>query len=126
MGLKSPFSIRGEKFMNDIKNYLGTEVTVKIDRALGTKNEEYGWIYSLNYGFIPNTIGGDGEEQDAYVVGHFHPVEEYVGTVIAIVHRINDNEDKLVVAPNGVNYTDDQIKALTEFQEKWYKSEIIR
>jgi len=112
--------------MEKIKDYLGKEVTVKMDRTLGTVNEEYGWIWSLNYGYIPDTVAGDGEEQDAYVVGHFHPEDEFVGTVIAIIHRINDNEDKLVVAPNGVNYTDDQIRALTEFQEKWYESEIIR
>jgi len=112
--------------MEDIKKYLGTEVIVKMDRMLGSKNEKFGWIYSLNYGYIPNTIAGDGEEQDAYIVGHFHPEEEFTGTVIAIIHRTNDNEDKLVVAPSGVDYTDDQIRALTEFQEKWYESKIIR
>lgn len=108
------------------KDYLGHEVTVKIDRQLGSKHPKWGFVYSLNYGFIPNTISGDGEELDAYVVGEFKSVEEFVGVCIAVIHRTNDNDDKLVVAPLGVNYTDDQIRALTEFQEKFFESIIIR
>ena len=38
----------------------------------------------------------------------------------------NDNDDKLVVMQEGKNYTDDQIRALTEFQEQWFESIIIR
>ena len=112
--------------MEDIKKYLGKTVTVKMDRLLGSENPEYHWIFSLNYGFIPDTVSGDDEEIDAYVLGVFKPIEEFTGKVIAIIHRTNDNDDKLIVAPEGVNYTDDQIRALTEFQEKWFKSEIIR
>ena len=37
---------------------------------------------------------------------------------MAIIHRTNDNDDKLVVMEKGKNYTDDQIRALTEFQEQ--------
>ena len=112
--------------MDNIKKYLGTEVTIKIDRPLGTKHPEKDFIYLLNYGYIPNTISGDGEEIDAYIVGEFNPVEEFTGKVIAIIHRTNDNDDKLIVAPNGVNYTNDQIRALTEFRERFYESIIIR
>ena len=112
--------------MKDIKKYLDTEVTVKMDRQLGAKHPKWGFVYMLNYGYIPNTISGDGEEIDAYVVGEFKPVEEFTGRVIAIIRRTNDNDDKLVVAPNGVNYTDDQLVALTEFQERFFKSVIIR
>lgn len=112
--------------MKDIKDYLGQEVMVKMDRPLGSVHPKWGFIYSLNYGFIPNTISGDGEELDAYVVGEFKPLDEYTGEVIAIIHRTNDDDDKLVVAPKGVNYTDEQIRALTEFQEKFFESEICR
>ena len=80
----------------------------------------------LNYGFIPNTISGDGEELDAYVVGVFEPVDTFEGHVIAIVHRTNDDDDKLIVAPKGKEYSDDAIKALTEFQERFFESVIIR
>jgi inorganic pyrophosphatase len=55
-----------------------------------------------------------------------NPVDEFKGQCIAIIHRINDDDDKLIVVPKGLNYNDEQIKELTEFQEKFYKSEIIR
>ena len=104
------------------KEYLGKEVTVKMDRPFGSKHPKKGFIYPINYGYIPNTISGDGEELDAYVLGVFEPVEEYTGKVIAIIHRTNDNDDKLVVS--NKEYTDDQIRALTEFQEAYFESEI--
>lgn len=110
----------------DAKDYLGKKVVVKMDRMLGTRHPKHGFIYLLNYGYIPNTISGDGEELDAYVVGVFEPVEEFTGNVIAIIHRTNDDDDKLVVAPVNVNYDDAAIKALTEFQERFFESIIIR
>ena len=80
----------------------------------------------LNYGYIPNTVSADGEELDAYVLGVFEPVSTFTGKVIAIVHRTNDDDDKLVVVPEGKEYSDDAIKALTEFQERFFESVIIR
>ena len=41
-------------------------------------------------------------------------------------HRTNDDDDKLVVAPQGIDYSDDAIRAMTEFQERFFKSIIIR
>ena len=108
------------------QEYLGKIVEVKMDRVMGSKHPKHGFIYPVNYGYIPNTISGDGEELDAYVLGVFEPVENFKGKVIAIIHRINDNDDKLVVVPENKNYTDQQIRALTEFQEQWFESEIWR
>jgi inorganic pyrophosphatase len=110
----------------EIKDYLGKEVLVKVERKLGEMHKLGEIAYLVNYGYIPNTINTDGEEIDAYIVGVFKPVDEYKGDVIAIIHRTNNDDDKLVVAPKGVNYTDDQIRALTEFQEQFFKSTIIR
>ena len=108
------------------KEYLEKIVNVKIDRTFGSKHPKHGFIYSVNYGYIPNTISGDGEELDAYVLGVFEPVNEFKGKCIAIIHRTNDNDDKLVVVPDGKNYSDDQIDALTEFQERFFEHKIIR
>lgn len=108
------------------KDYLKKDVVVKIDRQLGTKHPKHGFMYMLNYGFIPNTVSGDGEELDAYLVGVFEPVEEFKGHVIAVIHRTNDNDDKLVVALKDVDYSDDAIRAMTEFQERFFESIIIR
>lgn len=108
------------------KQYLGQIVNVVMDRPLGTKHPKHGFIYEVNYGYIPNTISGDGEELDAYVIGEHKPLDTFEGEVIAIIHRTNDNDDKLIVVKQGKNYTDDQIRALTEFQEQYFESIIIR
>ena len=110
----------------DIKEYLGKIVEVKIDRPLGSKHPKHGFIYPVNYGYIPNTVSGDGEELDAYVLGEFEPLSTFKGEVIAIIHRLNDDDDKLVVVREGKKYTDEQIRALTEFQEQYFQSVIIR
>ena len=55
-------------------NYLRKEVILKIDRPLGSRHPQYAFIYMLNYGYVPNTISGDGEELDAYLIGEFEPV----------------------------------------------------
>lgn len=121
-----------EKYRNKIeksnpnKKFLGTKVKVKMDRPLGSKHPKHGFVYPVNYGYIPNTISGDGEELDAYVLGEHKPLDEFEGEVIAIIHRLNDDDDKLVVMAEGGYYSDEQIRALTEFQEKFFKSEIIR
>ena len=100
------------------KDYLEKEVEIKIDRPLGTRHPKHG--------FIPNTVSGDGEELDAYLLGEYEPVEESKGKVIAIIHRTNDDDDKLIVSKEGKDYSDDAIRALTEFQEKYFDSVIIR
>jgi inorganic pyrophosphatase len=107
-------------------DYLGKEVNIEIDRPLGSRHPKHGFMYMLNYGFIPNTISGDGEELDAYLIGEFEPVEESIGKVIAIIHRTNDDDDKLIVSKDGKYYSDDAIRALTEFQEQYFESTIIR
>lgn len=98
-------------------DYLGKNVSIVIDRKLGTKHPKHGFIYMVNYGYVPNTISGDGEELDAYLLGVFEPVDEFIGKVIAVIHRTNDDDDKLVVVPDDRKYSDDAIRALTEFQE---------
>lgn len=108
------------------KEYLGKTINIKIDRKFGTKHPNHGFIYPVNYGYVPNTISGDGEELDAYLLGVFEPVEEYSGKCIAIIHRTNDNDDKLVVVPEGKEYSDDAINALIEFQERFFEHIIIR
>lgn len=108
-----------ETFLNQI-------VTVTMDRPLGSKHPKHGFIYETNYGYIKNTISGDGEELDAYVLGEHSPLETFSGRVIAIIHRLDDDDDKLVVVADGKNYTNDQIEALVEFQERFFKHKILR
>ncbi len=112
--------------MDNLKKYIGKKVTVTVDRKMGSKHPKWGFIYPNNYGYIPNTVSGDGEELDAYILGVFDPVESFEGVCIAILHRLTDDDDKLIVVPENVNYTDEQINALTEYQERFFKHIIIR
>ena len=98
-------------------SYIGTRIKVKIDRKLGSKHPKHGFKYLLNYGYIPNTVSDDKEEMDCYVLGINEPIEEFDGRCIAVIHRLNDNDDKIIIAPEGMNFSDNEIKELTNFQE---------
>lgn len=112
--------------MNSL-DYLDKVVEVKIDRPIGASHPDYpNHIYLVNYGYVPNTISGDGEELDCYVLGEYKPLKEYRGKCIAIIHRLDDNDDKLIIAPENKTFTNNEIKLLTDFQEKFYTSKIIR
>lgn len=106
--------------------YIGQKVQVRIDRALGTKHPKHGFEYLVNYGYVPNTISGDGEELDCYVLGVDYQLEEFEGKCIAIIHRTNDDDDKLIIVPEGIDFTDEEIRKQTYFQEQYFESEIIR
>jgi len=107
-------------------DYIGKRVHVVIDRPLGSCHPEYGFSYPVNYGFLPETTAGDGEEIDAYVLGVDKPLKTFDGVCIAVIHRLNDNEDKLVVVPDGIFMDDDKIMEKIQFQEKFFQSRIIR
>lgn len=107
------------------RDFLGKKVHVVIDRTMGSKHPKWDFIYPLNYGYIPNTISGDGEELDAYIIGVFEPLNEYDGKCIAAIHRLDDDDDKLIIVPDGKMYNIDQIEALVEFQERFFKHIII-
>ena len=108
------------------KPYLGKVVTVKVDRPLGTKHPKHDYIYPINYGFVPHTKAPDGAELDVYILGVDNPVEEFKGKCIAIIHRTDDDDDKLIVCSDDQDFTDKEIRELTNFQEQWFKSEIVR
>lgn len=107
------------------KLYIGNTIEVKIDRPMGSKHPKHGFIYPINYGYVPNTISGDGEEIDCYVLGVFEPLETFKGKCIAVIHRLDDNDDKLVVVPENKTYSNEAIRVLTEFQERFFESTII-
>ncbi len=107
-------------------DYIGKIVTIDIDRPLHSKHPKHGFVYELNYGFVPNTIAPDGEELDAYVIGPNVPLKTFKGICIAVIHRTNDDDDKLVVVSENMKVTNDEIRAATHFQEQFFKSEIIR
>ena len=109
------------------RKYLGTIVDVVVDRPLNSVHPKHkNMVYEVNYGYIPNTISGDGEELDAYILGIDYPVNEFRGKVIAIIHRTNDDDDKLVVVDGDQNYSDEEIRKRVNFVEQYFESIIIR
>ena len=107
-------------------SYIGKNVQVNIDRPINSKHPKYKFTYPINYGYVPNTTSGDGEELDCYIIGIDKEIAQFQGRCIAVIHRTNDNDDKLIIAPEGKNYTDEEIRKQTNFQEKYFESEIIR
>lgn len=105
--------------------YLNKEVLVKVDRKLGDKHPNFDFIYPVNYGYIPNTLSEDNEEIDAYILGIFYPIKEFKGICKAVICRYDNNENKLIVVPKDKNYTIEQMEALVEFQERFFKHKII-
>lgn len=115
------------KVYSSAKNFIGKTITITIDRPLGSKHPKFDWTYPINYGFVPDTLSPDGEELDAYVVGVEQPLDQFIGTCIAVIHRTNDNDDKLIVVPKDqIKMTDKEIREVTRFQEKYFESEITR
>lgn len=111
------------KPFTDARQFLGQSVVVTVDRALGSRHPRHDDIYyPVNYGFVPGTISPDGEELDVYILGVFVPVEIFTGVCIGVIHRTDDDDDKLIVVPEGKTYTRSQIRALTEFLERYFTS----
>lgn len=108
-----------------VKSYLGKTVDIKIDRPVGSTHSGYlNLTYPVNYGYIPGVMGGDGEELDVYLLGVNEPVTEYRAKIIGIVHRENDIEDKLVAAPIGFDFTEEEVAKAVHFQEQYFISTI--
>jgi inorganic pyrophosphatase len=108
------------------RDFLNTIVTVKIDRPLGSRHPQHGFIYPVNYGYVPDAPAPDRDDLDAYVLGIFDPIEEFTGRCIAIIHRLDDDDDKLIIVPEDRHFSDEQIQTLVEFQERFFTSIIQR
>lgn len=104
------------------RDYLGKIVQVIVDRPVGYRHHDI--TYPINYGYLPGTIAGDGEAQDAYILGVSEPLTEFEGQVVAVIHRKNDCEDKLVVAPIGMTYHQGEIAQAVHFIEQYFVTSI--
>jgi len=108
------------------RQFLGKDVEVTIDRPLGSKHPKHDFVYEVNYGYVEGVKAPDGEDLDAYILGADEPLDKAVGKCIAIVHRLDNDDDKLVVVSGDREFTDEEIMKQVNFQEQWFKSEIIR
>ena len=113
----------------DYSHIIGRKVKCTVDRPLGTAHPRFpGLVYPVNYGYCDGIIGGDGAEQDVYILGVDTPVEEFEGTVAAVYHRLNDNEDKWIVVPDSKedSFAEKDILAAIDFQEKFFDGMLFK
>jgi len=116
--MTSPAHFEESESLRLARTFLGRTVDLVIDRPYGSRHPTYGFLYLANYGYVPGTLAPDGDELDAYYLGPSEPMSSAQGTCIAIVHRLHDDDDKLVVVPDPATTLDDAaIAAAVEFQE---------
>lgn len=109
------------------KTFLGKKVKLKFDQPVGSSYEPHGIeSYPINYGYVPGVPAPDGDDLDAYLLNVFEPLDEAEGVCIAIIHRLEDDDDKLIVVPEGVTLTDEEIVKQVSFQEHLYKGVVVR
>ena len=121
---------------NRYQDVIGQVVRGKIDRPMGSCHPRHkDMFYPVNYGYVTGVKGGDGAEQDIYLLGENSAVTEYTGKVIAVYHRYNDNETKWIVVPCDEDGavrkdadlpSDDEIYAQIAFQEQFFSGVLVR
>ena len=105
---------------------IGDIVKVIVDRPLGSQHPQYKeTYYPINYGYVEGIIAPDGEEQDAYILGVDKAIDKFTGKVIAVVYRIDDVEEKWVVAPENMTFTKEEISKQIYFQEQYFNTRLI-
>ncbi len=103
---------------------MGKEVKITIDQPFGSYHA--GALYTLNYGFVPGTIAPDGLGLDAYYLDSKESLKEAEGRCIAIIHRLEDDDDKLILASGNKDYSNEEIEQAVNFREQFFKHVIIR
>lgn len=111
--------------MDEVHSIIGQTVDVLVDRPLGTYHPRTDTIfYTVNYGYVEGVIAGDGSFQDVYILGVDEPLDTFRGTVIAVIHRLDDVEDKWLAAPDGMAFTKEEIIEQTRFVEQFFEIEV--
>lgn len=109
-----------------VDSFIGKTVDIAIDRPMGYVKEKDGFktVYPINYGYIPGVFAPDGEELDVYLLGVDEQVDSYRAKIIGFVKRFDDNEDKLIAAPDGIYITESEAEDALRFQEQFFKHKI--
>lgn len=110
-----------------LKQLLKKDITIYIDRPLGSTHHKYSnIIYPINYGYIKEIMALDNEYHDAYLLGVNKPVKEYIGKIYALIIREDDIEDKLIIVSDNKEYTIEELEKEVYFQEQYFKHKIIK
>jgi len=109
----------------DLRGYLGRQVKIFIDYQLGTNHlQDRDIWYPVNYGHICGLVG-DNSEHEAYLLGVYEPVTEADGVIIGYLIREGSNTDRLIIAPEGQCFSEEQIRALVAFQERFFFTKLV-
>ncbi len=101
--------------------WIGRRVLTIIDRPIGSYHPRFQHLrYPLNYGYIPGTLSGDGEAVDVYVIGEDRVFSKLYVCVLAIIHREDDDEDKLVAARTMKMVNPEYIMSMVRFVEQYF------
>jgi hypothetical protein len=123
---ESDLNSRREQAQKEAERVVGNGYKAIMDRpAVAEHPKHKGLIYPINYGYIPDLIAGDGEEQDVYIIDSHEPLSEATVKIIAVVFRKNDNENKWVGTVGNRLYSTNEIKQAINFQERYYDIEIF-
>jgi len=82
----------------------------------------HGFAYPVDDGYVPG-LSGDGVKLDGYVLGVDERLDRFRGRCIAVIQRLDDQDDKPMVGPNDVGLEDEEIRRWTYFQEQSFRSE---
>ncbi|MGK8505805.1 inorganic diphosphatase [Nocardia asiatica] len=125
--MTDPGNLEGSVSLRLARLFLGRTVVLVIDRPYGSHHPRCGFRYLLNYGYVPITRAPDGEELDGYYLGPPEPMRFARGLCVGIVHRRYDDDDKLIVVPDGGPAPDDAaIAEAVAFQETAGNYVIVR
>lgn len=96
---------------------LGKYVRITVTNPIHSQNRQYGFEYLLNYGVVEGGKHFDNSILGAYIMGINHPIRNFDGRVIALIHRKNPEATLLVVAPKSMEFIDNQIQEAVSFAE---------
>lgn len=123
--IEKKFNGKARANILEVKSVFGKIVSVTVDRPLGSYHPKHkDMYYPINYGYIEGIMAPDGEEHDAYILGIDVPVKTFMGKIIAVIHRNDDVEEKWVVCPENLNFSEEEIRKQVDFQEKYFDSHI--
>ena len=106
--------------------YLGRIETISVDAPIGSSDCEIpGIFFPINYGFLRGTLSGDGEPFEVYLLGVDEPVKKYTGRIVGFIDRKDDVEGRLVMAPIGMTFTQNEIAEQVHFREQYHDISIV-
>ncbi len=99
---------------------LGKHARIKVCRAVGDTDPEYGFTYPLNYGMA---VGGNIDLSErkigAFILGITHPVREFDGRIIGVLTK-KTGEKILVVAPKSKHLINHEIEEQIGFLKQYF------